>query len=189
MDPIYFESPPAFRTWLQKNHAREKELLVGFHKRGTGRPSLSWPESVDEALCYGWIDGVRRSVDAERYTIRFTPRKARSVWSQVNIRRAKALIETGRMSPAGLAAFEARDEAKTRQYSFERENVALDPAYEREFRRSRKAWRFFESQPPSYRKTALWYVMSAKREETRRKRLRELIEDSSAGLRLKGLRK
>ena len=189
MEPIYFESPQDFREWLEANHARERELLVGFHKRGTGRPSLTWPESVDEALCYGWIDGVRRSVDAERYTIRFTPRQPKSVWSQVNIRRAKALVSEGRMAPAGLVAFQARDEERTRQYSFERENVALDAAHEREFRRNRRAWKFFESQPPSYRKTALWYVKSAKREETRQRRLRELIEDSAAGLRLKGMRK
>lgn len=189
MDPIYFESPDAFGRWLAKNHAREKELLVGYYRKGTGRPSLTWPESVDQALCYGWIDGVRRTVDEERYTIRFTPRRKGSNWSQVNLRRVEALIAEGRMRPAGLAAYEGRDESKTQRYSFERDNVAFTPEYEKAFRRNRKAWKFFESQPPSYRRTALWYVMSAKRTDTQERRLRELIDDSGAGLRLRHLRR
>jgi uncharacterized protein YdeI (YjbR/CyaY-like superfamily) len=184
MVPRFFASPADFRAWLHANHASDTELLVGFHKKGSGRPSMTWSESVDEALCYGWIDGVRRSIDADRYSIRFTPRKPRSIWSNVNIAKVAALIADGRMQPAGLAVWERRDEARSGVYSFEQATIALDPELERRFRRHARAWRFFEAQPPGYRKQMLGRVMGAKRAETREKRLAALIEHSAAGKRL-----
>jgi uncharacterized protein YdeI (YjbR/CyaY-like superfamily) len=176
---VYFPSPAAFRAWLDVHHASRAELLVGFYKRATGKPSLTWPESVDEALCYGWIDGIRRSMDAERYTIRFTPRRRGSVWSRVNTRRGAALIAEGRMRPAGLAAFERRDPAKTGIYSFERETAAFPPAFLAEFRANARAWAYFNARPPYYRRVAVHWVTSAKREETRRRRLAQLIARSA----------
>src|SRR5688572_12410851 len=185
MKPTFFATPADLRRWLKKHHQSADELLVGFHKKGSGRPSITWPESVDEALCFGWIDGVRRSLDDERYTIRFTPRRPGSNWSLINIRKAEALIRGGRMEAAGLEAFEARDEAKSGVYSFEqRENAKLDPKAEAKFKANRAAWRFFQAQPPGYRKVAIFYVTSAKREETRAKRLNILIEHSAAGQRI-----
>lgn len=189
-DPIYFASAEEFREWLALHHDSERELLVGFHKKGTGRPSMTWSESVDEALCFGWIDGVRRSVDAERYTIRFSPRKASSAWSNVNIRRAEALIASGRMQPAGLKAFEARKPDSSGVYSFEqRGEAALNEEMTERFRANEAAWRFWESQPPGYRTTATWYVMSARKEETRMRRLEKLIADCVAGRRITELRR
>lgn len=188
--PTFFATPAAFRRWLAKHHASATELWVGFHRKATGRPSLTWPESVDEALCFGWIDGVRRSVGTEAYTIRFTPRKRGSTWSTVNTRRAGELIRAGRMQPAGLRAFEARDPAKSGIYSFERREAArLDEAAEARFRAHKEAWRFFEAQPPGYRKIAVHWVVSAKREETRARRLETLIADSAAGRRIALLRR
>lgn len=188
MEPIFFETPADFRAWLEEHHADRSELLVGFHKKGTGRPSLTWPESVDQALCFGWIDGVRRSLDEHSYTIRFTPRKARSTWSAINIRRAGELIEAGLMNPAGLAALERRSDDRSRIYAYEqRAQAKLDPAAEKEFRANRKAWAFFSEQAPWYRRNATYWVISAKKEETRRKRLRTLIEDSAAGRTLRHL--
>jgi uncharacterized protein YdeI (YjbR/CyaY-like superfamily) len=184
MVPRFFASPAGFRAWLHTNHASETELLVGFHKKGSGRPSMTWSESVDEALCYGWIDGVRRSIDADRYSIRFTPRKPRSIWSNVNIAKVQALIADGRMQPAGLAVWERREEARSGVYSFEQATIALDPELERRFRQHARAWRFFEAQPPGYRKQMLGRVMGARRVETREKRLAALIEHSAAGKRL-----
>jgi uncharacterized protein YdeI (YjbR/CyaY-like superfamily) len=182
VDPTFFATPPEWRAWLDAHHATEPELLVGFYKKGSGRPSITWPESVDEALCYGWIDGVRRSLGDEAYTIRFTPRKKRSVWSNVNIRRAGELIREGRMRPAGLAAFEARTGERSGIYSFEqKDQVAFDAAMEREFRADAAAWAYFQSCPPWYRRTATWWVVSAKKEETRAKRLATLIAESAAG--------
>lgn len=163
---------------------------MGFHKKSSGRPSLTWPESVDEALCFGWIDGVRKSVDEESYTNRFTPRRKGSNWSEVNIRRARQLIRTGRMQPAGLRAFKARDPEKSRQYSFEQRHAArLDGKDEARFRRNAAAWTFFESQPPGYRRLAIWWVVSARREDTRTRRLNTLIEDSTKGRRLAPFRR
>jgi uncharacterized protein YdeI (YjbR/CyaY-like superfamily) len=186
--PTFFAEPADFRAWLEENHERASELLVGFHKKATGRPSITWPEAVDEALCFGWIDGIRRSLGDESYTIRFTPRKARSTWSAVNIARAKELAAEGRMRQAGLAAFEARSDDRSAIYAYEqRHDPKLAPEEEREFRANRRAWEFFQAQPPSYRKTALWWVVSAKREETRARRLRTLIEDSASGRRLRRL--
>ena len=190
MDPVFFDDPSAFRAWLEEHHTRETELLVGFWKKGSGRASIDWPESVDEALCFGWIDGVRRSLGEESYTIRFTPRKTGSIWSKRNVERVAALVEEGRMRPAGLAAFEARSEARTGIYSHEREQAAeFSAAQLRAFRANRRAWKFFESQPPSYRRTATHWVVSAKREATRERRLAQLIEDSAAGLRVGPLRR
>lgn len=181
---IYFASPADFRAWLAEHHGSVRELWVGFHKRATGRPTLTWPESVDEALCFGWIDGLRQRVDERRYRIRFTPRRAGSIWSAVNLRRAEELIAEGRMRPPGQAAWEKRREDRTRRYSFEQETAGLTPEHERDLRRDRAAWKFWTSQPPGYRKTASWWVESAKREETRRRRLAKLVEHSAAGRRI-----
>ena len=185
MKPTFFATPADLRRWLKRHHKSADELLVGFYKKGSGRPSITWPESVDEALCFGWIDGVRRSLDDQSYTIRFTPRRPGSIWSLINIRKVEALIRGGRMEPAGLEAFEARDEAKSGVYSFEqRENAKLEAKAEAEFKANRAAWRFFQAQPAGYRKIAIFFVVSAKREETRERRLQTLIADSAAGRRI-----
>jgi uncharacterized protein YdeI (YjbR/CyaY-like superfamily) len=190
MTPKFFASPKEFRSWLAKHHADTAELWVGFHKKATGRPSITWPESVDEALCVGWIDGLRRSIDANSYVIRFTPRKPGSIWSAVNTRRAHALIAEGRMSPSGLRAFDGRDPKKTNLYSFEQRKAAqLDPGLEKRFKANSGAWKFFQSQPEGYRRIAIFYVMSAKQETTRARRLDTLIRDSAAGLRIGLLRR
>jgi uncharacterized protein YdeI (YjbR/CyaY-like superfamily) len=184
-EPRFFASPADFRAWLEENHDRRTELVVGFYKKGSGKPSITWSESVDEALCFGWIDGVRRSLDAERYTIRFTPRKPVSIWSNVNIAKVEMLLREGRMRPAGLAAWERRDPARSGIYAFERQTPAeFDPESARRFERTRGAWRFFQEQPPGYRRLATHYVMSAKRPETRERRLAALIEHSARGERL-----
>lgn len=186
----YFDSPAAFRRWLEQHHATATELLVGYHKAHTGRPSMTWPESVDEALCFGWIDGIRRRVDEDRYTIRFTPRKASSNWSLVNIRRATALIEEGRMHASGRRVFDARRADREGVYSFEQRAAAQFSAAEsRRFRRHRDAWRFFTAQPPGYQRTATYWVTSARRPETRSRRLDTLIADSASGQRLASLRR
>lgn len=181
MKPRFFATADAFRDWLEKNHHRAAELLVGFYKRGSGKPSITWPESVDEALCFGWIDGVRRSIDESSYTIRFTPRKSSSVWSAVNIKRAQKLRRSGRMRTAGLQAFERRDEKKSAIYSYERQNAQLPAPFEKEFRANKKAWDYFRSQAPWYQRTATYWVVSAKQEETQRRRLAQLIADSEHG--------
>lgn len=183
--PTYFPSPADFRAWLEAHHDSADELLVGFHKRGSGKPSLTWPESVDEALCFGWIDGVRKRVDEERYTIRFTPRREGSKWSQVNVTRVGVLEKEGRMRPAGRAAFEA---GKAASYSYEdRKGAAFDEASERAFRADSAAWVDWERRPPWYRRTATFWVVGAKKEETRARRLAILIECSRAGKPLPGL--
>lgn len=188
MRPKFFPTQAEFRAWLERNHDTATELIVGFYKKGSGKPSITWPEAVDEALCFGWIDSVRRTLDDERYTNRFTPRRRGSVWSKRNIERARELIEEGRMTPAGRKAFEARREDRSSLYSYERgHEPALDPAYERELRGNRDAWSFFEASAPSYRRAAIHWVMSAKREETRRRRLATLAEDSARGRRVKPL--
>jgi uncharacterized protein YdeI (YjbR/CyaY-like superfamily) len=182
VNPIFFETPAAFRAWLEEHHGASTELWVGFHRRRSGRPSITWPQAVDQALCYGWIDGVRRTVDEERYAIRFTPRTPRSTWSAVNVKRAHELIDLGLMRPAGRKAFAERAEARTGVYSYEqRHAAALDEAQERQFRADPAAWAFFQAQPAWYRRTATWWVVSAKREETRQRRLASLIEDSAHG--------
>ena len=181
---LFFPTPAAFRRWLEKNHERERELWVGFYKKDSGRPSITWPESVDEALCFGWIDGVRKSVDESRYKIRFTPRKPESIWSAVNTRRVAALKKAGRMAAAGLAAFARRDAARTQQYSYERAAAKLRPEEERLFKAARPAWEFFRAQPPSYQRICAWYLASAKKDETRRRRLEALIDASARGRRI-----
>lgn len=183
MKPKYFATPGEFRAWLEKHHSSESELWVGFHKKGSGTPSITWPESVDQALCFGWIDGIRKSIDEDRYMIRFTPRKPKSNWSTVNIKRVAELTKLGLMNEAGLKVFNAR-EAK-REYSYEQTRATpFSPQLEKAFRAQKKAWAFFEAQPPGYRKTLMFWVMSAKREETQRSRLEKLIEASAAGKRV-----
>jgi uncharacterized protein YdeI (YjbR/CyaY-like superfamily) len=189
VQPVFFAGPAEFRAWLEAHHADERELLVGFYRRRTGRPSMTWAQSVDEALCFGWIDGVRRGIDAESYSIRFTPRQSRSIWSAVNIRRAGELIQEGRMTPAGLAAFERRTEDRSRVYSHERASPPeLEPEQQARFEADAAAWAWFQARAPSYRRQALHWVTSAKRPETRERRLAALIADSAAGVKVKPLR-
>jgi uncharacterized protein YdeI (YjbR/CyaY-like superfamily) len=182
--PIFFESAGEFRRWLEANHEIAPELLVGFHKRATGQPSLTWPESVDQALCFGWIDGIRRSLGADSYVIRFTPRRPGSNWSAVNIARVEELTRLGLMAAAGVRAFEARDEARSRVYSYERAAADLDGAQLELLRANPAAWSFWEAQPPSYRRVAAYWVVSARRDETRARRLETLIADSATGRRI-----
>ena len=182
MKPTFFATAGELRAWLEENHATATELFVGFYKRGSGKPSITWQELVDEELCFGWIDGVRQGIDDVRYSNRITPRKPRSTWSAINIARANELIRIGRMHPAGLKAFERRTDARSAIYSYEQRTKAkLDPEAERSFRANEKAWAFFQGQPPSYQRAATWWVISAKREETRQKRLATLIGDSARG--------
>jgi uncharacterized protein YdeI (YjbR/CyaY-like superfamily) len=182
MEPTFFATPEEFRAWLTEHHETETELLVGFHRKGSGRPSITWPQSVDQALCFGWIDGVRRRIDDASYSIRFTPRKARSTWSAVNVKRVAELTEQSFMRPAGIAAFERRSDDKTAIYAYEQRKAAeLDPEQERRFKADDGAWTWFQAQPPSYRRTATYWVISAKKQETRQRRLERLIADSAAG--------
>ncbi|HVR27400.1 MAG TPA: YdeI/OmpD-associated family protein [Candidatus Polarisedimenticolia bacterium] len=177
--PHFFSSRSAWRAWLEEHHAESKELWVGLYKKKSGRPSITWPEAVDGALCFGWIDGLRKSVNATSYKIRFTPRKPRSVWSAVNIKRATELSAMGSMHSAGLLAFQKREAKQSEIYSYEQRKVAkLPAAYEKEFRAHPAAGKFFRAQAPWYQRTAIWWVISAKKEETRLKRLAVLIEDS-----------
>jgi len=184
MKPTFFETPAKFRKWLEKHHETATELLVGFYKVGSGHKSITWPESVDQALSFGWIDGVRRRIDDESYSIRFTPRKRSSNWSAVNIRRVAELEKLGLMAPAGRRAFEARSEAKSAIYAYENAPRTLPAEAEKRFRANRKAWEFFSAQPPWYRRVTIYWVLSAKKEETRERRLATLIEDSANGRRI-----
>jgi uncharacterized protein YdeI (YjbR/CyaY-like superfamily) len=182
MQPTFFDSPEQLRDWLQRNHDSAAELLVGLHKRHTGRATLSWPQLVDELLCFGWIDGVRRRIDDHSYSIRITPRKPRSIWSAVNVARAAELEAAGLMHAAGRAAVGRRSEDRTGVYSYDRATPAkFDAVYEQRLRASAAAARFFDSQPPWYRRTATHWVMSAKRQETRDRRFAQLLEHSAAG--------
>ncbi|HVR97245.1 MAG TPA: YdeI/OmpD-associated family protein [Thermoanaerobaculia bacterium] len=184
-EPRFFATPAEFREWLEKHHTTARELWVGFYKRDSGKPSITWPESVDEALCVGWIDGVRKRIDDESYKIRFTPRKASSNWSAVNIKRIQELIDQGRVLPAGREALAKRKEEKSGIYAYEqRKSASLDPAAEKQFRAHKAAWEFFQAQPPGYRQVITWWVVSAKREDTRQKRLATLIETSAKGRRI-----
>jgi uncharacterized protein YdeI (YjbR/CyaY-like superfamily) len=183
MKPAFFKSAAHFHAWLQQHYRTAHELLVGFHRKALGR-GITYPQALDEALAFGWIDGVRKRIDAEAYTIRFTPRKPGSIWSAVNIRRVGELTSQGLMQPAGLRVFGGRDERKTQQYSYEREHVSLDPALDAALRANRKAASFFDAQPPGYRKKVTAWVMSAKKEETRARRLAHLIERSTSGHRI-----
>lgn len=180
MKPKFFPTPAQFAAWLEQNHSRELELLVGFHKKDSGKPSITWPESVDAALRFGWIDGVRRRIDEFSYTIRFTPRKPRSVWSNTNIKRVAELTVQNLMHPAGLAAFASRSAQRSGIYAFEQTEIAFTPEQLRQFRAHKSAWAFFNRQAPWYRRTATWWIISAKREETKVKRLATLIADSAA---------
>lgn len=184
--PIFFETAVAFRAWLELNAASAAELLVGFHKVGSGRPSMSWSESVDEALCFGWIDGVRKRIDDEAYSIRFTPRKPSSIWSAINIAKFEQLQAQGRMTPAGAKAFAHRTEARSVVYAYEQESTAELSADElRAFKRQKAAWTFFENTPPGYRKVILHWVTAAKKAETRASRFAKLLEACAAGQRLR----
>ncbi len=184
LNPKFFKTPSAFRKWLAAHHATSKELWVGFYKKGSGRQSIDWPESVDEALCFGWIDGIRKRIDAESYMIRFTPRKPTSVWSAVNMKNVAKLIKEKRMQPAGSKAFAARTENRSGIYSYEQRSPELVEPYLGKLKRNKPAWKFFQAQPPGYRKQMNWWIVSARQEETRLKRLARLIEESAAARRL-----
>lgn len=186
--PVFFATPEKLRAWLERHHRSASELWVGFYRKSAGRPTLTWPQLVDECLCFGWIDGIRRGIDDERYMNRITPRRPRSNWSAINIRRVGELERLGRMTEVGRQAFAARDEARSRQYSYDRENPpAFTSAQTRQFRAARGAWKFFQSQPLSYRNVVTHWVVSAKRDETRAKRLASLIADCAAGRRIPAL--
>lgn len=182
--PKFFKDQYAFRAWLEKNHAKESELLVGFYKVDSGKPSMTWSESVDQALCFGWIDGIRRSLGDEAYTIRFTPRKSTSNWSAINIRKIEVLTKQGLMAPAGIAAFAKRKEEKSRIYGYENRPQELPEHLANVFRKNTKAWTFFTTQAPSYQRAVAHWVISAKKEETQRTRLEKLIAESAKGKRL-----
>ena len=182
---VFFKTPAALRAWFAKHHATAAELWVGYYKVGTGKPSVTWPESVDEALCCGWIDGIRKRIDDHSYKIRFTPRKKGSTWSDVNVRRVKALTAEKRMLPAGRAAFDPKRTYQYGVYSYEQRRAELDEPYLSRFKAHKAAFEFFMAQPPGYRKIAIWFVVSAKKEETRSKRLEILIERSAGGTRLR----
>jgi uncharacterized protein YdeI (YjbR/CyaY-like superfamily) len=182
--PRFFTSPAQFRRWLEKNHATTEELVVGFHKKSSGKNSITYPEALDEALCFGWIDGVRRNFDETSYTIRFTPRRPRSIWSLVNVRHVERLQKEGRMHAAGVAAFAQRDPQRTGIYSFESRPRELAEEYEKELRKNKAAWEFFQAQPAGWKRTVSFWIMSAKKEETRLKRLQRLIESSAKGERV-----
>lgn len=185
MKPTFFPTPAGFRTWLAKNHSKATELLVGLHKKGSGRPSVTWPESVDQALGFGWIDGIRKRIDDDSYTIRFTPRRRRSIWSAVNIKRAGQLEKSGLMKPAGLEAFAAKKPNRSGIYSYEQRRATLPPPYAERLKKNKTAAGFFDAQSPWYRKTLAWWIVSARKEETRLLRLKKLIEESAQGRRLR----
>src|SRR5436190_13650607 len=180
----YFRTPAELRQWFEKHHETEQKLQVGYYKKGSDKQSITWPESVAEALCFGWIDGIRRSVEADSYTIRFTPRKQTSVWSTINIKLAQKLINEGLMRPAGLEAFKARRENKSGIYSYEQRTASLPEPYLSELKKNKAAGDFFEAQAAWYRKQISWWILSAKKEETRVSRLQKLIAESAAGRKL-----
>ena len=189
-EPTYFETEAELRTWLEANHETASELVVGMWKKKTGHPSIHWPELRDQALCFGWIDGIGRRIDDERHTVRITPRKDGSIWSKVNVARFEALDAEGAMTDSGRAAYAKRREDRTGVYSFEQDTDAvLPPEFEARLRADAEAAAFFDSQPPGYRRSAIHHVVLAKREETRERRLEQLIADSAAELRLKHLRR
>jgi len=184
MKPLFFPTAAAFRSWLEKNHATVSELFIGFYRKESGKGGISYREALDEALCFGWIDGVRKRFDEASYTIRFTPRKPDSIWSAVNTSRIGELVKQGRVHPAGQHGFDRHDPKKSEPYSYERATCQLDGAYEKKFRANKKAWEFYQAQAPWYRRTSAWWVVSAKREETRQRRLAQLIADSAKARRI-----
>ena len=189
MKPTFFKNAAEWRHWLKENHDKVDELWLGYYKKDSGKVNYTWSESVDEAICYGWIDGLRRSIDAESYMIRFTPRRPTSIWSAVNIEKVKVLTKKGLMRPAGLKAWENRKHSKSKIYSFEQKPQALAPEYVKQFKKNPKAWAFFsEKLAPSYKKSSIHWVMSAKREDTRQRRLITLIESSEQELKIPLLR-
>jgi uncharacterized protein YdeI (YjbR/CyaY-like superfamily) len=185
MTARYFRTASDFRRWLAVHHATARELLVGFYKKASGRPGISYKDAVDEALCFGWIDGIKKRVDDHRYTHRFTPRKAGSIWSLINTNRVKELIALGRMAKPGLEVFARRDPKKTGIYSFERQASTFDAGLERAFKKSAAAWSFFRAQPPGYQRLMTFYVMSAKQQATRERRLAVLVKSSAEGKRIR----
>jgi uncharacterized protein YdeI (YjbR/CyaY-like superfamily) len=180
----FFSSAATLHDWLEKNHAHKAELWVGFYKKKSGKKGITYPEAVDEALCFGWIDGLKKSIDENSYTLRFTPRKAKSIWSVINTKRAKQLSRLGLMQPAGRAAFALRDPKRSGVYSFETAPREFIPLYKTMFRANKTAWEYFQHQPPGYQRLARYWVMSAKKEETRLRRLNQLINDSAESRRL-----
>ena len=188
MKPKFFSDRSLFRIWLEKNHNTKNELIVGFYKTGSGRKSITWPEAVDEAICFGWIDSIRRKIDDISYTNRFTPRNPRSNWSLVNINKVKQLKKLGLMRPKGLEAFNKFKINSKHHYSYETDTAELDKSYVNIFRKNKKAWSWFSAMAPSYRKICARWVMTAKQEQTRRKRLGELISDSEMGVKIKPMR-
>lgn len=178
MTATFFETQEEFRKWLEKHHQTEKELIVGFYKVDSGKPSMNWSQSVDQALCFGWIDGIRKSIDKESYSIRFTTRRSTSIWSAINIKKVEELTHAGLMKPAGLEAFRLKKENKSEIYSHEKENVFLDANYEKQFREDKTAWDFFMKQAPSYKRVITHWIMSAKQQKTRQSRLEKVIKES-----------
>jgi len=184
VEPIFFPSQAEFREWLEQNHETAAELIVGFYKVKTGKPSMTWSESVDQALCFGWIDGVGKSLGAESHTVRFTPRRSKSIWSSINIAKVEKLTKEGLMKPAGIAAFAKRDEKRSSIYSYENKPKELSPEFEKLFKDDPKAWEFFNKQAPSYVRTCIFLIMTAKQEKTKLNRLEKLIGASRDGKRL-----
>ena len=188
MQPIFFPNTQTLRQWFIDNHQTETELIVGYYKKGVDKETITWSDSVDEAICFGWIDGVRKSIDEISYQIRFTPRKATSIWSKVNIEKVERLKKQNLMFPSGIVAFEKRKEDKSMIYSFEQDVVELPSNFEELFRANPKAWDFFTKQAPSYQKTAIWKIISAKLEATKIRKLHQLITDSENERKIKELR-
>jgi len=184
MKPKFFSSPEQFREWLEQNHNSATELLIGFHKKSSGKKSITYAEALDEALCFGWIDGVRKRLNETSYVQRFTPRKPRSIWSNINVKHVERLKKAGRMHPAGLEAYARRDPERTGIYSFENAPRELSPEFEKTFRQNKAAWKFFQEQPAGYKRLLIFRTMSAKKEETRLRRLNQLIESSEQGVRM-----
>jgi len=187
MNPLFFPTQSDFRKWFEKNHNKVEELWVGYYKKGTGKPSITWQESVDEALCFGWIDGIRKSIDEQSYKIRFTPRRKGSIWSAVNTKRIKELIKLGLVKPSGLEVFNQRDKKKTNRYSFEQKEAKFPAEFEKKLKTNKKAWNYFQKLPPSAKRVSTWWVISAKRDETKLSRLNTLIKCSEEGRKIPGL--
>ena len=187
--PTFFPTPADFRAWLHTNHDKEKELWVGYYKKATKLPTMTWSESVDQAICYGWIDGIRKKQDEKSYKIRFTPRRPTSIWSAVNIKKVEALTKAGLMQPAGIAAYEKRKAEKSKVYAFEQDNIVLPAEYEDKIKENQQAWAYFSKLASGYKRQTIWWVISAKQEKTRLRRLQVLIESSEAGLKIPQMRR